>query len=139
MFRSGMLLSLSASMLFALLAGYSGLLAPLGGAEMFAWRVVWTLPGAFLLIAVRRDWKVLSAALRRIRRERALWLAVPVAASLLSIQLWLFLWAPANGRMLDVSMGYFLLPISTLLAGRFFLGERLIYSNRLPLCWRLAV
>lgn len=125
MFRSGMLLSVAASVLFALLASYVGFLAPLGGSEMFAWRVIWTLPGAFLLIAVRRDWEALAAAWHRIRRERILWLAIPVAALLLSVQLWLFLWAPANGRMLDVSMGYFLLPISTVLAGRFFLGERL--------------
>ncbi|WP_260437197.1 EamA family transporter RarD [Burkholderia sp. Bp9012] len=120
-----MLLSIAASMLFALLASYAGFLAPLDGAEMFAWRVIWTLPGAFLLIAMQRDWKALITALHRLRGERRLWLAVPIATSLLSVQLWLFLWAPANGHMLDVSMGYFLLPISTVLAGRFFLGERL--------------
>ena len=38
---------------------------------------------------------------------------------MLGVQLWLFLWAPLHGRALPVSLGYFLLPLVMVLAGRF--------------------
>lgn len=88
-----------------------------------AWRIVWTVP-AIWLIGWRRDSAGLADAIQRIRRERLLWLAVPTVASLLSVQLWIFLWAPINGRALDVSAGLFLLPISIAVAGWVFLLER---------------
>src|SRR3546814_18995779 len=45
------------------------------------------------------------------------------------MQLWLFAWAPLNQKGLDVSMGYFLLPMVMVLLGRLFYGERL---SRVP-------
>jgi chloramphenicol-sensitive protein RarD len=36
-----------------------------------------------------------------------------------------FLWAPLHGRMLEVSLGYFLLPLAMVLVGRFYYHERL--------------
>jgi len=36
-----------------------------------------------------------------------------------------FLWAPLHGRMLEVSLGYFLLPLVMVLVGRFYYHERL--------------
>jgi chloramphenicol-sensitive protein RarD len=44
---------------------------------------------------------------------------------LMGVQLWLFLWAPLHGRSLEVSMGYFLLPLAMVLTGRLVYGERL--------------
>ena len=35
------------------------------------------------------------------------------------------MWAPLNGRSLDVSLGYFLLPLTMVLTGRLVYGERL--------------
>ena len=49
----GIAFSVSASTLFALMSVYAKLLAPLTGLDIFAWRVIWTVPGAFTLIAVR--------------------------------------------------------------------------------------
>ncbi len=49
------------------------------------------------------------------------------------MQLWLFLWAPLRGKALDVSLGYFLLPLTMVLAGRFS------YRDRLSLLQKLAV
>ena len=46
-------------------------------------------------------------------------------AVLTSAQLWLFLWGPMHGRGLQVSLGYFLLPLVLVLAGRFLYGEKL--------------
>jgi len=129
----GIAFSVGASTLFALLSVYARLLAPLGGLDIFAWRVIWTVPGAFALLALRSRLPQLFELICRAIREPRTALALAVSASLLGAQLWVFLWAPLHGRMLEVSLGYFLLPLSMVLVGRFYYRERLE-----PLQW-LAV
>ncbi|NTX27142.1 EamA family transporter RarD [Burkholderia pyrrocinia] len=121
----GLMLSVMASTLFALMSAYAKLLAPLTGLDIFAWRVLWTAPGALALIALRGRWPALVALAQRGVRDWRLLIALPASAALLGVQLWLFLWAPLHGRMLEVSLGYFLLPLTMVLVGRFYYHERL--------------
>jgi chloramphenicol-sensitive protein RarD len=121
----GVAFSVSASALFALMSVYVKLLAPLSGLDIFAWRVLWTAPGALTLIALRSRLPQMRALIKRAMTERWTALALSVSAALLGIQLWLFLWAPLHGRMLEVSLGYFLLPLTMVLTGRFYYHERL--------------
>jgi len=121
----GIALSVSASTLFALMSVYAKLLTPLTGLDIFAWRVIWTVPGAFTLIALRSRLPQLLALAQRVIREPRTALLLAVSAALLGAQLWVFLWAPLHGRMLEVSLGYFLLPLVMVLVGRFYYHERL--------------
>ncbi|MFM0221144.1 EamA family transporter RarD [Paraburkholderia dipogonis] len=123
--KRGIALSLCASAMFALLSAYATLLAPLSGLDIFAWRIVWTVPGALLLVALRKRLPILRQLLYRMATEPKLGAAMIVSAALLGAQLWVFLWAPLHGRMLDVSLGYFLLPLAMVLVGRFYYHERL--------------
>jgi len=54
------------------------------------------------------------------------------------LQLWLFMWAPINGHGLDVSLGYFLLPLTLVLTGRLVFGEPISRLQRLA-CLLAAV
>lgn len=123
--KRGIALSVCASAMFALLSAYATLLAPLSGLDIFAWRIVWTVPGALLLVALRKRLPILRQLLYRMVTEPALGVAMIVSAALLGAQLWVFLWAPLHGRMLEVSLGYFLLPLVMVLVGRFHYHERL--------------
>ncbi|SEI64285.1 EamA family transporter RarD [Paraburkholderia diazotrophica] len=129
----GIALSVTASMLFALMSVYAKLLTPLTGLDIFAWRVIWTVPGALILIVLRSRLPQLRALVQRAFSEPRTAFALAVSAALLGVQLWVFLWAPLHGRMLEVSLGYFLLPLTMVLVGRFYYHERLE-----PLQW-LAV
>jgi len=129
----GIALSVAASSLFALFAAYTRLLSPLDGVDIFAWRVVWTVPGALLLVAWRSRLPQLRDLLLQIRRAPTLALKLVACAALMGTQLLLFMWAPLHGHMLEVSLGYFLLPLSMVLVGRFYYREELA-----PLQW-LAV
>src|SRR5215813_1948260 len=97
----GIAFSVSASALFALMSVYVKLLAPLSGLDIFAWRVVWTAPGALMLIALRSRLPELRTLATRAVTERWTALALIVSAALLGVQLWVFLWAPLHGRMLE--------------------------------------
>lgn len=121
----GIALSVGASALFALMSAYTLLLAPLGGLDIFAWRVIWTVPGAFALLLLRKRGPQLRALLARMATQPRTLLALVACAALLGSQLWVFLWAPLHGRLLEVSLGYFLLPLIMVLVGRFHYRERL--------------
>ncbi|RZF31608.1 EamA family transporter RarD [Paraburkholderia sp. UYCP14C] len=124
-FRRGIALSVGASAMFALLSAYATLLKPLSGLDIFAWRIVWTVPGALLLVAVRQRLPMLRELVVRMMTQPKLAAAMVVTAGLLGVQLWLFLWAPLHGRMLEVSLGYFLMPLAMVLVARFHYHERL--------------
>ncbi len=104
---------------------YATWLEPLGGEQIFGWRILLTAPLLTLLIVATRQSHQIVTLWQRLRARPALWLVMPVSAALLGVQLWMFLWAPINGYALDVSLGYFLLPLTLVLTGRWVFGERL--------------
>ncbi|VXC55923.1 Chloramphenicol-sensitive protein RarD [Pseudomonas sp. 8Z] len=121
----GVALSVAASVLFAVMPGYVRWLAPLDGVQVFAQRVLWSIPLVLLLVVLVRQTALLRETFARLRREPLLLAACPLAAALIGVQWGVFLWAPLAGHMLEVSMGYFLLPLAMVLTGRLFYGERL--------------
>ncbi|MCY1259991.1 Protein RarD [compost metagenome] len=121
----GVALSVAASLLFVTLPGYIRLLAPLDSILIIAHRVVWSIPMVLLLVAFTRQGGVLRAAGRRLLSEPWLLLCFPITAAMMLVQWGVFIWAPMVGRTLELSLGYFLLPLTMVLCGRLFYGERL--------------
>ncbi|UBM27479.1 EamA family transporter RarD [Pseudomonas sp. p1(2021b)] len=121
----GILSSVVASCLFAVMYFYTSLMTPLDGEEIFGWRTLLTLPCLTLFMLATKDWKLVGGLLARVRQAPVLLLGMVGTSWLMGVQLWLFLWAPLHGRSLEVSMGYFLLPLAMVLTGRLVYGERL--------------
>ena len=117
--------SVIASFLFGALYLLAPWLAPLDGEQVFGWRILSTLPFTTALLLLRGQWPQVQALLLRARQEPLWGLGLLASAALLGVQLWLFLWAPLHGRALPVSLGYFLLPLVMVLAGRLLFGEQL--------------
>ncbi|MEQ7922414.1 EamA family transporter RarD [Xanthomonas sp. WHRI 1810A] len=121
----GVALSVMASCLFAVMYFYTSLLTPLTGEEIFGWRMLLTLPCATLFLLYSGDWTLVRTLTARVRQNPAMLGAMALSAALVSVQLWLFMWAPLHGRSLEVALGYFLLPLSMILTGRVVFGEHL--------------
>ncbi|MBV6288297.1 EamA family transporter RarD [Pseudomonas aegrilactucae] len=121
----GIVSSVMASCLFALMYYYTSLLTPLDGEEIFGWRMLLTLPCVTLFMLLSKDWPLAIGVLGRIRRNPLLLLGLMATSTLMGLQLWVFLWAPLHGRSMEVSLGYFLLPLTMVLTGRLVYGERL--------------
>ncbi len=121
----GLAASIVASVLFGAMYYLAPLLAPLDGEQIFGWRVLATLPFTTVLLLWRGQWPRVRLLALRVRRRPALALALLASAALLGVQLWLFLWAPLHGRALPVSLGYFLLPLVMVLAGKLIYREQL--------------
>lgn len=127
----GIVLSVSASVLFAVMYYYTSLLSPLTGVEIFGWRMLLTMPCMTVFMLVAKEWNLVTALGRRLIAAPRLLIGTMASSALMGAQLWLFMWAPLNGYSLDVSLGYFLLPLSMVLTGRLVYGERLSYLQKI--------
>ncbi|GAA0778045.1 EamA family transporter RarD [Castellaniella ginsengisoli] len=122
--KKGILLSVASSALFATMYYYATLMQPFDGDIVFAWRILMGLPMLALVVQRARGWGAVRQTARDFSRGRFL-AAMILCSLLLGVQLWLFVWAPLHGHALNVSMGYFLLPLVMVLVGRLFYRERL--------------
>ncbi|MHA7270998.1 EamA family transporter RarD [Arthrobacter sp. HLT1-20] len=122
----GVTVSITASVLFAVIFLLAGLLPDWGAEEIFGWRIVLTLATLACILPFLGSARAeIGTLLTRVRRRPALLLLGALAASLVGVQLWLFMWAPLNNMALSVSFGYFLLPLTMVLAGRVFFADKL--------------
>ena len=127
----GVAMSFFASCVFTIVPAYVLLLAPLDGVQVFAQRILWSLPAVFILLMAVGRWPALKQSLTRLRHEPILVLALVVAALLMAVQWFMFVWAPLTGHMLDLTLGYFLMPLVLVLAGRVFYNEHLRTLQRI--------
>ncbi|MCG6391264.1 EamA family transporter RarD [Vibrio fluvialis] len=134
----GVTLNVIASALFALMFAYTALLQELKGEEIYGWRILLTFPLLTLFILLRGYWYQVATLFQRLRTERFFWLSRIVSSFLIGIQLWLFMWAPVNGYGLSVSLGYFIMPITMVVVGRFAFKDRMSRFQQLACLFALV-
>lgn len=121
----GVVFSIGASVLFAFLYYYASLMAPLTAEVVFGWRMLLTMPCVGLFLYYSGDWKLVTELFKQAKQQPLFWFGLLLSAALVGVQLWIFMWAPINGRGLAVSLGYFMMPLVLVLIGRLFYQERL--------------
>lgn len=121
----GVILSVLASVTFGVLYFYTQLLGNLDSQQTFGWRIVATLPFLTLFMWFSGDFIHVKNIYQRLVQQPTLLVLLFITSALTCFQLWLFLWGPMNGRGLQVSLGYFLLPLVLVLAGSVFYKEKL--------------
>lgn len=89
--------------------------------EVLAHRVVWSIPILVLFVSLTRGWHGMAVALRG-RRTQCLLLA---STLLLSVNWLAFIWAIDRGRILEISLGYYINPLVNVFLGVVVLRERL--------------
>lgn len=141
----GVLASVAASCLFGCIYYLASLLAPLTGEQIFGWRMLMTLPFTTAWLLYSGQGAGVAAIARRVGARWPLAGLLLLSAALVGVQLWLFLWAPLHGHALPVALGYFLMPLVMVLAGRVVFGERLSRMQTLAaalaacgVAWELA-
>lgn len=117
----GILASLGAYVLWGFLPLYFLLLAPSGGWEVVAWRIVLSLVFCALLITVTRTWARFAALLRRPR----LLALTALAGALIYVNWQVYVLATLSGHVVEASLGYFINPLVTIVLGVLVLRERL--------------
>lgn len=121
----GIALSVLASVVFGVLYIFTPFLQPLDSEQTFAWRMLATIPFLTAFMWWSGDLSHITQILKRILKQPAFLIWLIISSLLCTTQLWLFLWGPINGRGLQVSLGYFLLPLVMVLVGCVLYKEKL--------------
>ena len=118
---SGLAPALGAYLIWGFLPLYLILVKTVPPFEFVGWRIVWTLPLCLLIVAYRRQFPELLAALKS---PRSL-LALLASAVLIGINWFVYIWAIMAGEVFATSIGYYLNPLVNVLLGTMVLGEKL--------------
>ena len=119
--REGLVCAIVAYGMWGFMPIYFKLLAFVDPWEMLAHRIVWAIPLGAVVIALRKQWGEVKAALRH--RET---LSLLVTASLLIGANWMvYIYAVQRGEIFQASLGYYINPLMSVLAGVLVFGERL--------------
>ncbi|WP_428623040.1 EamA family transporter RarD [Sedimenticola sp.] len=117
----GVLSALGAFLIWGFSSLYYRAIGTAPALEIIAHRAIWSLLFTLLMIGLTGQVRVF---LRQFSNFRIL-LVLLVSSLLVSVN-WLgFIWAVNNGKALEASMGYFIMPIVMVVLGRLFLDERL--------------
>ena len=119
--RRGLILGASAYAMWGLFPLYWPLLQPAGAVEILAHRVAWSMVTMVVLTVVLRRTSHLRSI---VRTPRTLGL-LSVAAVVIAFNWGGFIYGVNAGRVVEVSLGYFINPLVTVLLGVLVLGERL--------------
>lgn len=119
--RKGILYGLAAYLLWGVFPLYFPLLKPAGALEVLAHRIFWSaVLMAFVVPILGR-----AASVRRVFASPRLRLLLCGSAALITVNWGIFIYAVNNGHVVEASLGYFINPLVSVLAGVVLLGERL--------------
>ena len=118
---SGLPAALGAYLIWGFLPLYLSLVTIVPAFEFVGWRIIWTLPLCLLIVAVRKQFPALRAAISNPRTILALF----ASASLIAINWLVYIWAIGENQIYAASLGYYLNPLLNVLLGTVLLGERL--------------
>ena len=119
--RAGVGYGLAAFLSWGVLPLYFKAVASVPSLEVLAHRVVWSLGFLVVLTLARGRWREFAALFRSRRTQ----LTLMVTTVLIATNWGVFIWAVANGRLVEASLGYFITPLVNVLLGFVFLRERL--------------
>jgi len=119
--RRGFLLGVAAYGFWGVFPIYWSLLQPAGAVEILAHRICWSLVTMLGLILIFRR----APQLRAIFHTPRLFFLLTVASVVIGLNWGGFIWGVNNDQVVEVSLGYFINPLVTVLLGVIVLGERL--------------
>ncbi|GGY04148.1 protein RarD [Streptomyces djakartensis] len=119
--RIGLLNGFAAYGMWGLVPLFWPLLKPSGAVEILAHRMVWSLVFVGAALLVLRRWAWAGELLRQPRRLGL----ITIAATVITINWGLYIWAVNSGHVVEASLGYFINPLVTIAMGVLLLKERL--------------
>lgn len=126
--KGGTLAAIGAYALWGFLPLYWKAVHTVPALEILCHRMVWSFVLAVILLTWKRHWKWLQ----QIRKRPVTLVIFLGAASILTLNWFIYIWAVNAGRLVDASLGYFINPLLNVLLGVLFLRERLRLWQWIP-------
>ena len=119
--RNGFITIIGTYLIWGMLPLYFVMMAPAGPIEIVVARVVFSLIFCALLLPILRA----TADFRRALKDRRIMLVLTAASFLIGANWLIYVMATTSGHTIDVSLGYFINPLVSVVLGVIFLQERL--------------
>ncbi|MFJ8072455.1 EamA family transporter RarD [Streptomyces sp. NPDC096176] len=119
--RAGLLYGIGAYGMWGLVPLFWPLLKPSGAGEILAHRMVWSLAVVGVALLALRQWGWIRELLRSPRKLGL----IAVAATVITVNWGVYIWAVNSGHVVEASLGYFINPLVTIAMGVLLLKERL--------------
>jgi chloramphenicol-sensitive protein RarD len=119
--RAGLAAALGTHAVWGSMPLYLLLVKALPAVEYVGWRILFTLPLCWAIIA----WRKAGAEVRAVLRDRKALLTLLASSTLIAVNWFLYVWAINSGHVYAASLGYYILPLLMMLLGLVVLGERL--------------
>jgi chloramphenicol-sensitive protein RarD len=120
-FRDGLIAGLVAYAIWGILPIYFKTIGAVDPLEVLTHRVIWAVPFGAVILTVRRQWPEISRAL--CHRQMMGWLSL--SALLIAMNWFAYIWAIQDERIFETSLGYYINPLTNMLAGVVFFHERM--------------
>jgi chloramphenicol-sensitive protein RarD len=117
----GFAFALSAYLIWGFLPFFMKALGHIPPPEVIAHRVVWSVPIAVLVLAVRGE---LAGLWPMLKQPRVLAMGA-ATATLISVNWGIYVWAIGAGHALDAALGYYINPLFSIFLGAVLLKEKL--------------
>jgi chloramphenicol-sensitive protein RarD len=127
--HQGYVIAIAVNILWGFFPVYLKLLREIAPLEQLAYRILCSIPFLFPLLAVSGR----LAETFRLMRDRAVIRAMLASATIIGINWTTYIFAVVNGHILAASLGYFLLPLISVLQGMLILKERVRPIQRLAI------
>ncbi|MCH9693002.1 MAG: EamA family transporter RarD [Gammaproteobacteria bacterium] len=119
--REGVIAGLSAYLMWGFLPAYFVLVREVPPTEVLAHRVLWAVPFGALIVVFRKQWPEVGRAFTH--RGMLAWLSL--STLFIALNWFVYIWAIQDGRIIETSLGYYINPLTNMLAGFLFFHERL--------------
>ncbi|RDD85156.1 EamA family transporter RarD [Streptomyces parvulus] len=119
--RTGLAYGVAAYGTWGLLPLYWHLLESAGATEILAHRMAWSVAAILLILAVLRRW----SWIRPLLRDRRKMLLISVAATVITVNWFTYVWSVNNGHVIETALGYFINPLVSIGLGVLVLREEL--------------
>ncbi|MFA9560265.1 EamA family transporter RarD [Evansella sp. AB-rgal1] len=122
----GTLSGTSAYLLWGTLPIYWKLLEHIVPQEVLAHRIIWSFVFMILIFIVTKRSNHFISECKSIIKKPQLLIGMVLAAALISVNWYTFIWSVSNDQVLQASLGYYINPLVSVLLGVVYLKEKLL-------------
>jgi chloramphenicol-sensitive protein RarD len=120
-FRQGLLFGLAAYGMWGFLPAYYKLTDTVPADLVVSHRILWSVLFVGLFLYSRGRWQ----EVREVFSQPKVLMGLTASATFIAVNWLTFVWAISNNHVLDISLGYFINPLVSILVGLFVLREKL--------------
>lgn len=123
--KNGLVSAIGAYFLWGILPIYWKLLSHVPAQEVIAQRIVWSLLFMIVVVLVLNRKKQLYEEITQLLATPAKLLSLVMGTVFITLNWFIFIWAVNDNRVIEISLGYYISPLFSILLGIVFFRERL--------------